>query len=207
LPPVADAGADQTVECASPAGTSIALDASGSRSPEGSPLTFTWAGPVGTLTGPKVTATMPLGEHTIALTVSDAKGRTASDTVVATVRDTKAPSLTLSLAIGQLWPPDHKLVGITANFEVSDICDPSPTVVRAATTSSEPDRGLGAGDIGNDIQRAVFRTDDGSFFLRAERPPKGPGRIYTVTYEARDASGNTASATAQVTVPQQRPKP
>jgi len=37
--------------------------------------------------------------------------------------------------------------------------------------------------------------------LRAERSGDGPGRVYTLTYAARDASGNMASALGIVTVP------
>jgi len=37
--------------------------------------------------------------------------------------------------------------------------------------------------------------------LRAERSSGGPSRVYSLTYAARDASGNTASALGVVTVP------
>jgi hypothetical protein len=37
--------------------------------------------------------------------------------------------------------------------------------------------------------------------VRAERAGSGRGRTYTVIYEARDASGNTALAPATIEVP------
>jgi hypothetical protein len=40
--------------------------------------------------------------------------------------------------------------------------------------------------------------------LRAERNGAGTDRIYTLTIECRDATGNAASATVLVTVPHDR---
>jgi hypothetical protein len=37
--------------------------------------------------------------------------------------------------------------------------------------------------------------------LRASRDGNGDGRVYTITFRARDASGNTSFVTATVTVP------
>jgi endo-1,4-beta-xylanase len=46
-----------------------------------------------------------------------------------------------------------------------------------------------------------FGADDRTFLLRSERSGRGNGRVYTVTYEARDASGNKTTKQATVTVP------
>jgi hypothetical protein len=46
----------------------------------------------------------------------------------------------------------------------------------------------------------AFGTDVRSFLLRAARSAQGHDRIYTVTYQAKDASGNTTVASAQVRV-------
>ena len=56
----------------------------------------------------------------------------------------------------------------------------------------------------SDIEGAEFGTDDRQFSLRAERSGGEGGRVYTITYRARDAAGNTATATATVTVPHDR---
>ena len=55
--------------------------------------------------------------------------------------------------------------------------------------------------------RAEFGTDDREFQLRAERRGNRTGRVYTVTYEAEDASGNVAVAQAWVTVDHDRRAP
>lgn len=73
-------------------------------------------------------------------------------------------------------------------------------------TSNEPDNGRGDGDTPNDIQGAVFGTDDLTFALRAERSGTGAGRFYTVTYQATNSAGKTSTATAQVVVPHDQGK-
>lgn len=84
-PPAPDAGADQTIQCASVSGTVVTLDGSGSSDPDNNSLTYTWTGPFpeggGTVTGVSPTVTLPLGASTITLTVDDGNGGTATDTV------------------------------------------------------------------------------------------------------------------------------
>ena len=63
----------------------IALDGTWSYDPDKDPLTYTWTGPFGTLTGEAVTATLPIGTHTITLTVDDGQGNTDSVTTEVTV--------------------------------------------------------------------------------------------------------------------------
>jgi len=121
--------------------------------------------------------------------------------IVTRVLDIVPPTLTLALSQNSLWPPNHKLATITASITVSDNCDPNPKVRLVSITSNEPDDGLGDGDTANDIQGATIGTDDRTFQLRAERSGRGTGRVYTVTYEASDASGNTTTRQATVSVP------
>jgi cysteine-rich repeat protein len=117
------------------------------------------------------------------------------------LEDLGKPTLSVSLSPNTLWPPNHKLVPVSAALRVGNTCDPHPTVQLVSLTSSEPDNGLGDGDTANDIQGATLRTDDRSFSLRAERSGKGSGRVYTATYHVEDALGNSTTATGQVAVP------
>lgn len=201
LAPEADAGPDQTAECSGPDRAPVTLDGSGSSGSNGNSLTYSWTGPFGTLSGEVVTPTLPTGTHTITLTVTDSTGKSDSDTVVVTIRDSTSPSLSVSLAPNALWPPNHKLVNVTASIQVSDTCDVSPDVELVSILSNEADNGLGDGDTSDDIQGASYRTDDRVFSLRAERSGNGVGRVYTVTYRATDASGHVADAVNEVTVP------
>jgi hypothetical protein len=119
--------------------------------------------------------------------------------------DHTPPALTVTLSPTVLWPPNHQMQEVVATITVTDDKDPHPTVKLVSITSSEPDDGLGDGDMPNDIQNADFGTDDRQFLLRAERSGTGPGRTYTVTYEARDAAGNVSQATVKVTAPHDKP--
>lgn len=124
-------------------------------------------------------------------------------TVAITVVDTTPPEISVSVSPDTLWPPNHKMIPVSMDVSVSDNCDADPDIVLISVVSSEPDdaRGGGDGHTTNDIQDADIGTEDYNISLRAERQGKGHGRIYTITYEATDASGNNATASATVTVP------
>ena len=204
-PPVANVGLDQVLECAG--GTLAILDGSKSSDPDGDALSFVWKNEAGKVVGTTavVQLTPAMGTHTFALTVTDTGGLSSTAATRVTVRDTTPPTIRVTLTPNALWPPNHKLVQIAATVEASDSCDPNPAVALVSITSSEPDNGLGDGDQPNDIQAVgggsiPFGTDVRSFLLRAERSGMGTGRIYTVNYTVRDASGNETSVSAQVSV-------
>jgi len=103
-PPVADAGPDQTIPCATATSTAVQLDGSGSSDPGGDTLAYTWTGPFpegnGTVTGVNPTVTLPLGASTVTLAVDDGKGGTASDTV----------QINVNVGVTGLLPPLAALV-------------------------------------------------------------------------------------------------
>ena len=114
--------------------------------------------------------------------------------------DTTPPGLAVSLSPNTLWPPNDKLVPITASITVKDDYDPAPEIKFESITANEM---LAAGD----IQDAQLSTDDRQFGLVAKRAGTNQaGRIYTVTYSATDGSGNKATASATVTVPHDQGK-
>ncbi len=96
-----------------------------------------------------------------------------------------------------LWPANHKYVDVNAEVFASDNFDLDVDVTLVSVTSSEPDNGEHDGNTVDDI----VIVDDLTFMLRAERSGKGPGRIYTVTYQATDSCGNFSTGDAIVTVP------
>lgn len=120
--------------------------------------------------------------------------------------DNTPPVITVTLDPSVLWPPDHRMVQVAALVTVTDDKDPNPVVELLAIDSNEPDNAIGDGNTVDDVQGAETGTDDRSFELRAERSGTGKARIYNITYRARDAAGNTATATATVTVPHNQSK-
>ena len=103
--------------------------------------------------------------------------------------DVTPPTLSVTLSPDTLWPPNDKLVSVTAAITVKDDYDPAPEIQLVSITANEAlDR--------DDVRGAQPGTDSRKFLLRAER-----GRIYTVTYTATDGSGNKTTASAFVTVP------
>ena len=116
--------------------------------------------------------------------------------------DTSPPSLSVSASPSVLWPPNHKYVSVNASIDTSDSGDPSPSVDLVSVTSNEPDNAPGGGD-GNTTNDVVI-VDQDTFRLRAERNGNGTGRIYTITYRATDACGNTTVRSDTVTVPVHR---
>jgi hypothetical protein len=88
LPPLANAGTDQTIEATSPAGTEVTLDGSGSSDPDNDPLTYTWRENGSVIATDQTCEIMlALGSHTIELTVNDGKGGVDTDEVIITVKE------------------------------------------------------------------------------------------------------------------------
>jgi predicted extracellular nuclease len=111
--------------------------------------------------------------------------------------DEIAPTLDVSVTPDRLWPPNHKYVRVEATALADDNFDPTPEVELVSVVSNEPDNGPGDGNTTDD----VVIVDQDTFRLRAERAGAGSGRVYTVTYRATDACGNSTTESATVTVP------
>ncbi len=135
----------------------------------------------------------PLGTTNVICTAADDSGNSSNCSFNITVVDTTPPDFELSVEPTGIWPPNNKMVRITPAWVVGDICDPAPEVSLAGITVNEVDETPGDSNILIDT--------DGSIYLRAERNDSGSGRIYTITYQARDHSENVTVRSATVTVP------
>ena len=204
-------GGERIVECESCWGARVTLDGSCSSDADSAPgtnddiVSFDWYKVDACdpnfedflASGEIIDCNLPLGEHIIVLEVIDKAGAFDTNEVMIIVQDTTPPDFTLSVTPTMLWPANHKMVLITPSWTASDICDESPEVTLVNITMNEGDEAKGDGHTAGDIQIG----DDGSIYLRAERSGAGSGRIYTITYQAVDDSGNVAVARATVTVP------
>lgn len=203
-PPVISCPADITVECSSFGGT-----------PSDDPqLTGFFAGVGATdvcddhlVITNDAPPLIPDGEATVVtFTATDASNNAAQCTATVTVVDTTPPVFSISINRDVLWPPNHKMTDIVVTVdELSDICDPNPTVTLVSITSDELPDGQGDGAHLPDWAEADFGTDDREFQLRAERSGLEDGRTYTISYLASDHSGNTTPAELVVRVPHNQP--
>ena len=143
-------------------------------------------------------AVFPLGETVVTWTATDASGNVATAAQKVTVVDTTPPEvLSVHATPDVLWPANHKMVDITIAATLADICDAAPAWKIVGVASNEPINGLGDGDTAPDW----LITGDQALKLRAERGGKGSGRVYTITIQATDASGNASTAQVTVAVP------
>lgn len=129
-------------------------------------------------------------------------GEEENETVFVTVAH-PPPSITgVSVNPATVWPPDHKMVNATVDYQVTGVCGPVTTKLTVA--SNEPVNGTGDGDTSPDWEV----VDSHHVRLRAERAGGGNGRIYTITITATDALNQSASRTVQASVPKnQKGKP
>jgi hypothetical protein len=193
-PPEVDAGEDTTVEAGYPATIhGSALDLVDTE------LDYVWK-EGDTVLGTEADLTytwLTLGPHVLTLSATDDSGNTGTDTVTVTAVDTTPPEITVSVDPDMMWPPNHKYVDVETVVTVYDAVDPNPALTLVSVISNEADNGKGDGNTNNDIEI----LSDTMFRLRAERSGRGQGRVYTITYSATDASGNSAEASVTINVP------
>jgi len=206
--------AARVVECEDATGSDVLLDGSSSSDPDSTPGTdddiasYEWFESDGSGeeillgVGPTLPVSLFLGLHEVYLVVTDTQGLRDQLDCSVNVVDTTAPSLGASLEPTLLWPPDHRLVDLSATVSAFDSCSEA-SVALQLVASDEPDDAPGPGDGATlgDIRSATIGLPDVEFLLRAERDRDGVGRTYRVAYAAMDTAGNRATAEFDVVVP------
>jgi hypothetical protein len=159
-------------------------------------------GPVAITCTPASGSQFPLGQTLVSCSASDSLGQETNGTFVVTVLDTTPPLiLTATASPNTLWPPNHKMVDVTLTVAVTDLVDPAPIVRIASVSSNQPVNGTGDGDTAPDW----LITGATTLKLRAERAGSAD-RVYTITVEATDATGNISTREVTVRVSQSSAK-
>jgi hypothetical protein len=110
---------------------------------------------------------------------------TLQDGGLVTDIDTVPPTLSLQATPSLLWPPNGKLHQVDIHVTGDDNSGAAPAIALRSVSCR--------GCVETRDIRADVGTDDRSVQLRAS-----PGNVYTLTYEATDAAGNTSTAGVQV---------
>jgi hypothetical protein len=149
---------DVTVAAHSKCTASTSIN-NGSYDPDGDSITLAQSPP-----GP-----YPRGNTSVILTVTDSKGASSQCTGTVTVVDRTPPTINnMSVNPAVLWPPTHKMVDVTVNYNAKDNCD-QPVCQISSVTSNEP------------ISNSDYSIVDAHHVrLRAERLGSGSGRIYII---------------------------
>ncbi len=130
---------------------------------------------------------------------------TIDDVVVSTAGDTTPPAVEIG-GMTELWPPNHKYhtfnlsdIVLSVGDDIDGQLDIDASCMILSIYSDEPEDVDGKGD-GNTLDDIVI-LGPSSFKVRAERQGTGNGRVYGITFEVFDSSGNSAIATVYLGVP------
>lgn len=138
------------------------------------------------------------GSNIVTVTATDSEGEETTAEIIVTAEDTLPPKIvSLTANPKVLWPPNHKMVNVRVNAEVTDLCDESP---KWKIVSVKSDQSGGDADI--------KITGNHTVSLRAEREGKDKdGRTYTIKVVATDDAGNKSEPkTVTVKVPHDQGK-
>jgi hypothetical protein len=178
MPPIADAGLDQTVEQNNPQGATVTLNGTGSSDPDNDTLSFYWNWTGGSATGVTPTALFPLGNTSVTLTVADSQYNATDALNIIVLEDTTLP-----------------------------VVDAGPDVT-VEQESHEGTQVVLNGTATNTVStRFNFTWSENGMVLKAEANVTDTILIYTfnlgthvVTLNATDEAGNTGSDNVTITV-------
>jgi X-Pro dipeptidyl-peptidase len=136
-----------------------------------------------------------VGSYAVVATIDEPNYQGSTAGALAIV-DTTPPAIQNPIAWpATLWPPNHKMVAVAVKATVTDAVDPATVTRIIGVTSNEP---AAPGESDWEMTGAM------TLKLRAERAGSGSGRVYTITIESRDASGNSSTVSVNVLVPHNR---
>jgi hypothetical protein len=207
LPPVADAGPDQTVN------RNVVVYLEGNwTDPAGykdDPYAWSWdldSDGVADITGSADYGTTIHQETsfgvegiytlTFEVTENDGEGETGTDSVAIEVLNQAPVCAEVMPSVDLLWPANHKFVSV----EILGVTDPEDDMFTITIDSIFQDELVDDGGDGNtwpDGQGVGTSVAE----VRAERAADGNGRVYHITFSADDGHGGTCSGEVLVGVP------
>ncbi|MBA3394236.1 MAG: hypothetical protein H0T89_16430 [Deltaproteobacteria bacterium] len=198
--PVASITANRsTIECDSPTGTTVGLDATSSADREDSALRFAWhtpAMPVVTTTPSLSLVDLAVGEHEVQLVAYDSRGFAGYDPLTLEVVDSQPPVISQQDLC--IFPPNHRAVLLRLGRELpvtaTDRCDGDASASLRITNATASNGGSG-----------VLSWDGNSVCVVVERDGDEPERLYEVETSALDSNGNRSLATMRVRIPHHGP--
>jgi probable HAF family extracellular repeat protein len=184
--PALTAPRDVTAEATKPTGTPVAL---------GTPTVSDNADPHPVVTN-NAPAVFPVGVTLVTWIATDASGNVARATQKVTITDRTAPVInSVTADPNSIWPPNKSMVPVTVTVAATDNGNAVPVSKIVSVTCNET---IGTSDV--KITGALTVS------LIADRNGNGNGRVYTIKVACTDASGNTSTATVNVTVPHDQGK-
>jgi hypothetical protein len=136
----------------------------------------------------------------------DVKTAATIDNVAISTSGDNTPPVVTVCGMTELWPPNHKYHTFSLSDIVQSVIDDSDgdididdNCVILSIYSDEPEDVKGNGD-GRTLDDIVI-LGPSSFKVRSERQGPGNGRVYGVTFEVSDSSGNTTEAIVYLGVP------
>lgn len=142
--------------------------------------------------GVELEQSLSQGTHTIRVWVSDGKAAPVVCESTLTIVDRTPPKIIAVKATPSvLWPPNQKLVPVRITVWATDACGPVKNRIVSVSSNEPVDK----------KQPDWIITGDLTLLLRAERSPRGSGRVYTIKVESRDQAGNKSYGTVKVLVP------
>lgn len=134
------------------------------------------------------------GVTTVTVTPVDQAGNVGEPVSVVVRIDMTTPDVSCGVDPAVVFPPNGKLVDVTASVTVSDdTSGPDGFTLDAITTDQ--------GSLAADTSGFDVGSDDTDGRVRATRDPRLGDRTYTLTFTGSDVAGNVSACTTSVVVP------
>ncbi|PYR03389.1 MAG: hypothetical protein DMG00_26465 [Acidobacteria bacterium] len=188
-PPVANAGADQTVTDADGDGVAlITVDGTASSDPDGTIVSYEWREGTAVIGfGSTQSVWLRVGDHTLTLEVKDDAGASSTDSVIVTVKALNRPPIASNTSASTVVGAP---ITVTLNAADVETCELSFTVVQGPTSGTLgaiSDQPCAAGTPNGDTARIIYA-------------PGNAAGVYSFTYKANDGSADSNVATVTITV-------